>query len=256
MDHVPFKHKRTTLERAEKFISPHYFTDINLRSRLYREKTALASIKHFAAQDRVPFNKAIQGQFKETNIGQAFGPVWSTHWFQLEVNIPASWQGQEVHLLWDSSSEALVWIEGEPVQGLSSDNSRTSYPLAYKAEPSKLHHVIHIEMACNHLFGVGNMAIVKPEDDKRTFSLNQAELGLFDRDVYNLILDIETLHDIAKELPETDQRSYQALYTVNDMINQIEVQDRSTYQRFCVTVHYIFCISYMTCKVNHLNMLG
>ncbi|KAK3704578.1 hypothetical protein RRG08_033620 [Elysia crispata] len=230
MDHVPFKHKRTTLERAEKFISPHYFTDINLRSRLYRERGALTSIKHFAVQDRVSLNKALQGHFKKTCIGEAFGPVWSTHWFELEVTIPASWQGQEVHLLWDSGSEALVWVQGQPVQGLNSD-SRTSYPLTRKVEASKLHHIVHIEMACNHLFGIGNLALVKPEDDQRTFTLKQAEIALFDRDVYNLILDVETLHDIAKELPDCNQRSYQALYTVNEMINQIEVQDRSTYKR-------------------------
>ncbi|RUS90694.1 hypothetical protein EGW08_001498 [Elysia chlorotica] len=215
MDHVPFKHKRTTLERAEKFISPHYFTDINLRSRLYRERASLTSIKHCAVQDRISLNKALQGQFKTTSIGQAFGPVWSTHWFELEVNIPVSWQGQEVHLLWDSGSEALVWVQGQPVQV----GTLCSF------------HVVHIEMACNHLFGVGNLALVKPEDDQRTFTLKQAEIALFDRDVYDLILDVETLHDIAKELPETNQRSFQALFTVNEMINQIEVQDRSTYKR-------------------------
>lgn len=61
-----------------------------------------------------------------------------------------------------------------------------------------IRHTIYIEMACNHLFGIGSLALVKPEDDKRTFTLAQAELAVFDRDVYNLILDVETLHDIAK----------------------------------------------------------
>lgn len=34
MEQVTLKHKRTTLERADKFISPVYFNDVNLRGRL------------------------------------------------------------------------------------------------------------------------------------------------------------------------------------------------------------------------------
>lgn len=53
-------------------------------------------------------------------------------------------------------------------------------------------------MACNHLFGIGSIAIVTAEDEKKRFALVQAEVAVFDREVYNLILDVETLHDIAK----------------------------------------------------------
>lgn len=54
-------------------------------------------------------------------------------------------------------------------------------------------------MACNTLFGAGNGLINPPVPDK-TFTLSQAEIAVFDRDVYQLMLDIETLHDMAKVL--------------------------------------------------------
>lgn len=41
---------------------------------------------------------------------------WSTHWFKLQFDIPSSWLGEEVHLLWNSGTEALVWVNGEPLQ--------------------------------------------------------------------------------------------------------------------------------------------
>ena len=41
---------------------------------------------------------------------------WSTHWFHVEGTIPESWVGEEVRLIWDSNSEAMLWIEGKPVQ--------------------------------------------------------------------------------------------------------------------------------------------
>ena len=41
---------------------------------------------------------------------------WSTHWFRLEYEIPAEWKGEEIHLIWDTGSEALVWKDGKPLQ--------------------------------------------------------------------------------------------------------------------------------------------
>jgi len=41
---------------------------------------------------------------------------WSTHWFKLELEIPDSWIGEEVRLIWDATTEAMVWKDGTPVQ--------------------------------------------------------------------------------------------------------------------------------------------
>ena len=41
---------------------------------------------------------------------------WSTHWFKLELEVPDSWIGEEVRLIWDAMTEAMVWKNGEPVQ--------------------------------------------------------------------------------------------------------------------------------------------
>ena len=41
---------------------------------------------------------------------------WSTHWFRLKIDVPESWIDEEVHLVWDSGTEAMVWKNGEPLQ--------------------------------------------------------------------------------------------------------------------------------------------
>ena len=33
---------------------------------------------------------------------------WATHWFKLTLEIPSDWIGKEVHLVWDSGTEAMV----------------------------------------------------------------------------------------------------------------------------------------------------
>lgn len=32
------------------------------------------------------------------------------------LEIPTTWEGKEVHLLWESDGEAMVWRDGQPVQ--------------------------------------------------------------------------------------------------------------------------------------------
>jgi len=41
---------------------------------------------------------------------------WSTHWFKLELELPDGWIGEEVRLIWDSMTQAMVWKNGEPLQ--------------------------------------------------------------------------------------------------------------------------------------------
>ena len=54
--------------------------------------------------------------FQPAKVGDNFGPSWSTHWFQLNITVPLIWADEEVRLLWDSNSEAMIWKDGETKQ--------------------------------------------------------------------------------------------------------------------------------------------
>ncbi|XP_038072171.1 alpha-mannosidase 2C1-like [Patiria miniata] len=223
-----FKNKRCTLERAEKFISDTYFTDVNLRGRLYPDKQPVTAIYHCAVEDRIPYHEAITRDFTKTEVGRSFGPTWATHWFRIEFAIPKKWSDKdEVRLAWNSNSEATVWQDGILAQGLNKDNHKDFILLGY---PAGKPHSLYIEMACNGLFGAGS-GLIGPPDPNKTFALSKVELVTFDRLVFDLIHDIETLVDMAKHIPETDQRSFQALYTVNSMVNICTVGNPDSYRQ-------------------------
>jgi len=57
---------------------------------------------------------------------------------------------------------------------------------------------VQVEMACNGMFGAGDNGMIAPPDMERQFTLACCEIVVFDRRVYNLIRDVELLHDIAK----------------------------------------------------------
>uniref|UniRef100_A0A4W6DHT4 Alpha-mannosidase 2C1 n=1 Tax=Lates calcarifer TaxID=8187 RepID=A0A4W6DHT4_LATCA len=200
MYHQPvLKNRRTLLERAEKFISDIYFTDCNLRGRLYGDSCPLVSLTSFLSPKRITFAEASKQNFAPYRIGDTFGPTWWTCWFKVTLKIPESWRGKEVHLLWESDGEAMVWRDGQPVQGLTKEGEKTSYILSDCLKDEEPHSdTLYVEMACNGLFGAGQGSMIAAPDPNKKFSLQRAELVVFNRNVRELLTDFEMLIDIVK----------------------------------------------------------
>lgn len=93
--------------------------------------------------------------------------------------------------------------------------------------------------------------MIAPPDPNRKFTLQKAELVVFNRDVRELLTDFEMLVDIVKVcslcigfsdsllvltkpyfaqlLGEGEQRGYQALFTANEMVNLCDTADPSSF---------------------------
>ncbi|XP_075361796.1 alpha-mannosidase 2C1 isoform X1 [Mycteria americana] len=224
------KHRRTALERVEKFLSETYFTDCNLRGRLFGDRCPPVSLSCFQTPRRILYDEAIGQEFRPAKVGDSFGPTWETCWFKVELSIPPAWAGREVHFIWESDGEGMVWRDAQPVQGLTKEGEKTSYTLTSSLKETEPHSLtLYVELACNGLFGAGKGSMIAPPDPDRRFTLSKAELVVFNRDVYELLVDLEILLDMAQLLGEENQRSFQALYTANQMINVCDVMDPSTF---------------------------
>ncbi|NXP11203.1 MA2C1 mannosidase, partial [Thinocorus orbignyianus] len=174
--------------------------------------------------------EAVRQEFTPAAVGDSFGPTWETCWFKVELSIPPAWAGREVHFVWESDGEGMVWRDGQPVQGLTKEGEKTSYILTSSLKEAEPHSVtLYVELACNGLFGAGKGSMIAPPDPDRRFTLSKAELVIFNRDVYELLVDLEILLDMAQLLGEENQRSFQALYTANQMVNVCDVTDSSTF---------------------------
>ncbi|XP_064578400.1 alpha-mannosidase 2C1 isoform X2 [Zonotrichia leucophrys gambelii] len=193
------KHRRTALERVEKFLSDTYFTDCNLRGRLFGDRCPPASLSCFQTRRRIPYQEAVAQQFGPAQVGESFGPTWETCWFKVELSIPPAWAGREVHFVWESDGEGMVWRDAQPVQGLTKEGEKTSYILTRSLKESEPHSLtLYVELACNGLFGAGKGSMIAPPDPDRRVTLSKAELVVFNRDVYELLVDLEILLDMAQ----------------------------------------------------------
>lgn len=222
------KHPELTLQRVKSFAR-----QSGLAGQIYKDRVPV-KLSVFDAPGRITFEEARQGAYRETQIGEHFGPFWSTHWFRVEIEIPTAWAGQEVHFLWDSSSEAEVWQDGKPLQGLTGtgiqfqlDPTRPEFILTRKARGGE-HLELYVEMAVNNLFGLGYSA----ESNSRVPNvgiLRMADIAIFDREAWDLYWDYKVIADMAEELPAKSPRGAQALFTANEMVNLIDLDDRSTW---------------------------
>uniref|UniRef100_A0A914REK9 Alpha-mannosidase Ams1-like N-terminal domain-containing protein n=1 Tax=Parascaris equorum TaxID=6256 RepID=A0A914REK9_PAREQ len=117
-------------------------------------------------------------------VGFIFGPTWSTHWFQVDIEIPKGWDKKESVLRLDVGCEALIWgLDGRPIEGLSPDFGRT---------------IINIPSVP---------------------SIHLAELREYNTLVNELLIDFELMLEISKFLPKDASRHYEALYIANDMVS-------------------------------------
>lgn len=83
------KLREITLERAEKFISKDYWKDVNLFSKLYKERAECVQLQVYTVPDtdvnrtdKMSYEEAMQQEFVSVELGKSFGPSWASHWFK------------------------------------------------------------------------------------------------------------------------------------------------------------------------------
>eukprot|EP00871_Galdieria_phlegrea_P001735 jgi/Galph1/2562/GphlegSOOS_G1192.1 len=195
------------------------------------DRGAIEKLEVFSTQDRIPFETAKEGTFQPTKVGESFGPVWSTHWFRVAIKIPQYMEGKEVHLIWNSNSEALAWTEdGTPLQGLVGGRGnmrRIDMPLTMKAKSGETR-TVYIEMACNGLFGNGAGGTEEPPDVNRRFVLEEAALAIFHRRIWDVLCDLTIVKDMAIHLPKGSAWRERALHIANSVINEFQFEKPQT----------------------------
>lgn len=161
-------------------------TSERLRALVHPETVPLDELAVAGPVDRISREEARGLSYRPATLGERFGPLWATYWFRGAGTVPAGWAGSRVDLLWDSASEATLWLGGLPAQGLNTHHHDAV--LVERAEGGERVE-LEVELACNGLFG----------KQQAPFELHRCELARFDPDAWRLYLDFETLRALAVE---------------------------------------------------------
>lgn len=172
-------------------------------------------------QSRPDFKDATSHEFKQTKVGEAFGPSWSTHWFRVELTVPKDLQDKDhVEFHWDSNCEAMIWTEGgDVVHGLTGGGERIEWNFPSDWKDGKTH-VFYVEMACNGMFGnAPGGDSIQPPDPNRYFQLSKADIVAINLDARGLFYDFWEISDASREFPQDSWESHQALQVCNRIMD-------------------------------------
>ncbi|KAK9421683.1 putative alpha-mannosidase [Seiridium unicorne] len=225
-------------ERISQFYSTGQWENQNLRAMMYEGKASGAphvQLSTWAAPglSRPKFEEAVKGEYRPTQVGEAFGPSWSTHWFKVVLKVPEELvKSEHLEFQWDANNEGLVWTpDGKPLQGLTGGGERVEWILPKKFRDGK-EHTIYIEMACNGMFG--NPAggdTIQPPDPNKYFQLAKAEICAVNMDARQLWIDIWIIGDAAREFPEDSWEQHKALNTATEIIDTFKLGDKESIKK-------------------------
>jgi alpha-mannosidase len=159
-------------------------TTERLRELVWPEAVAPDELTVAGPVDRIAYDQAQALEYRPVDLGERFGPLWSTYWFRLRASVPESWRGRRVDLLWVTGSESTLWRDGRPVQGLNTGGGgERPDALLLEAAAGGEQVAVEIELACNGMFG----------SPRRRPELERCELAPFDHEAWELLHDFETL---------------------------------------------------------------
>ncbi len=167
------------------------FADEVLRPLAMPTRHALAiSVASFEGRPSLAEVQALSDDaFTPVEIGWRWGPVWSTTWFRLRGEVPASLAGGRVDLRFDSGTEALAWRDGAPWHGF--DFNRDRGPWFDAAEQGTAVDIL-VEAACNMPLGISTFWWDHPElharwKEAKPGRLAAAELVAFDEVAWRFV---------------------------------------------------------------------
>ncbi|KAF2750592.1 glycoside hydrolase family 38 protein [Sporormia fimetaria CBS 119925] len=214
------------LDRLRQFTDGGQYRQQGLLAKLYPEVASgpdAVKLSVYSPPDlsRPTFKEATSNTFKDTKVGESFGPSWSTHWFKIHITIPERLlKYKQLEFVWDAGNEGMIWTkDGEVVHGLTGNGERTEWILPEEFKDGK-EHMFYIEMACNGMFGnAPGGDSIQPPDPNRYFQLHTAQIHAVNLDARALYFDFWEIGDAAREFPSDSQQAHEALQVGNRIMD-------------------------------------
>lgn len=215
------KHRKLTADRIREFVH-------SLERLFWTERVAL-EVKVSPRVERISYAEAMRLKYEPVEPRQEFGPRFATYWFKVKGRVPAAWRNGTVDLIFNTNSEATVWLDGKPAQGLNPAGPAHS-PITNRFDFRLPDEVVAggrldlaVEMSCNQLFGYKG-----PKD----FRLEEASLARFDPEAWRLYHDLivpcRRLDEVADKNQLTAHEAF-LLARMNAICNVVDVDDRATW---------------------------
>ncbi|MEV6474591.1 glycoside hydrolase family 38 C-terminal domain-containing protein [Streptomyces sp. NPDC051657] len=210
-----------------------------IRPSQYAARAPLALSVWHVPGEPVPVAEALGADFGPFTAGTEWGKPWSTSWFRLRGAVPDEWSGRRVEVVVDPGftgqgpgfqAEGMLYDHlGVPLKGVHPRNRHLA--LAHPAvggEPVDL----LLEAAANpavleHGFEPTPLGDVLTSGDHPLYRFASADLAVLDEEVWHLVLDVEVLSELMRELPADRSRRHEILRALESMLDALDLHDVS-----------------------------
>ncbi|MBC9712975.1 alpha-mannosidase [Streptomyces sp. TRM66268-LWL] len=207
-----------------------------IRPAQYGERVPLSLSVWHAPGEPVPVGEALEADYAPFEAGTKWGSPWSTSWFRLQGAVPAEWAGRQVEVVVDPGfsgdgpgfqAEGLLYdATGVPLKGIHPRNRHLT--VAERAEGGEPVHLL-FEAAANPAvlrdFRPTHLGDILTAGDRPIYRFASADLAVLNVDVWQLVLDIEVLSELMRELPSDRPRHHEILRALEDMLDALDLHD-------------------------------
>ncbi|GAA0646602.1 glycoside hydrolase family 38 C-terminal domain-containing protein [Kutzneria viridogrisea] len=209
-----------------------------IRPAVYGRAVPLQLTVWHAPGEPVPVAQALAAEYTPAKVGDAWGAPWATSWFRMTGTVPAEWAGEHVEAVVDLGfthpgpgfqSEGLAYTpEGKPIKGLAPRS--THLPVGVSVSGGEVVDFF-VEAAANPVILDLEPFHPTPLGDKATagtdpiYHVVRADLAVFHREVWQLVLDIEVLDSLKRELVDHDPRRWEILRALDRALDRLDFQD-------------------------------
>jgi len=185
-----------------------------LFNHIYRPLGAIP-LGGFVTKEQLTLQEAAQRSYEPFPVGTQWGAKWEYGWFKGQVTLPEAAKGKRIVLLIDVGGESAVYVNGVAVgeadtrhPGMRRDHELALYHellLAEEGVPGA-HYEVFIEGYAGHgprkayagPTPPGRIPIPEPPDKQAT--IGECTFGVWQEDVYQLLIDVQTLYDVREAL--------------------------------------------------------
>ena len=199
--------------------------------------TALGACPGVVGQgEPIPAAEALLLDYEPFEVGSEWGPAWGTSWLRFRATVPPELRDAELELFIDLGGE--FESPGFQAEGLAYRADGTiikahnPYNKWLPVEPDADGNVeVYLEAAANPVV-LGLPPFAPTELGRKTtsgsapiYQLRRADLVVVNTDVRELIADLQTLRQLAEELPETSERRWEIRRAMDRALDRIDLFD-------------------------------
>ena len=193
---------------------------------VYRALAPL-SFEGFVTSEQLGMNEALAMAFSPMPHGTTWGAKWEYGWFRTQLVLPDEANDRRVVLRIDVGGESAVHVDG--VAAGAVDRHHATITLASRGSAGTRHHVV-VEAYAGHGPRVSSVGPVPPgrasvpEPAPEQTVVGQSSYGIWEEDVYQLWLDVESLYQVRDNMDPNSLRVAEIDRGLRDMTLMVDFE--------------------------------